>query len=73
MISLDNYGRVKKLNHKMFSRAGLGKILKYSLLCDLEMSSNQGLIEILTPQPHLSSDELSHVLSKTRNTDLLLY
>ena len=67
-FSLDIYGRVKKLAMKSFQVEGLlGKMLKYSLLFYQEMSSNQGLTEILNPQPLVSPDELSHVLSMTIN------
>lgn len=53
---------------KSFQVEGLlGKMLKYSLLFYQEMSSNQGLTEILNPQPLVSPDELSHVLSMTIN------
>ena len=63
-FSLDIYGRVKKLTMKPFQEEGLlGKMLKYSLLFYQEMSSNQGLTEILNPQPLVLSDVLSMTIN----------
>ena len=49
---------------KPFQEEGLlGKMLKYSLLFYQEMSSNQGLTEILNPQPLVLSDVLSMTIN----------